>query len=157
MNHKLLCLILGAIVLAACAKKEEPAKPAAAPAPAPAPTAATPPPVSAGVTVAMVSLGKAIGGDKKVSAATESFAKDDTIYASVDTLGTGTVTLKARWTYHKNGQVAIVKEDTQTVAPAGPATTEFHISKPGGWPAGDYQVEVFLGDASAGVKKFVVK
>ena len=157
MNHKLLCLILGAIVLAACAKKEEPAKPAATPAPAPAPTAAPPPPVSAGVTVAMVSLGKAIGGDKKVSAATESFAKDDTIYASVNTLGTGTVTLKARWTYHKNGQVAVVKEDTQTIAPAGPATTEFHISKPGGWPAGDYQVEVFLGDASAAVKKFVVK
>ncbi len=38
MNHKLLCLILGAIVLAAYAKKEEPAKPAPAPAPAPAPS-----------------------------------------------------------------------------------------------------------------------
>jgi uncharacterized protein YfaS (alpha-2-macroglobulin family) len=26
---------------------------------------------------------------------------------------------------------------------------EFHISKPSGWPKGDYRLEVFLGDAES--------
>jgi len=147
-------LIAAAVALAACGKKEEPPKPAAAPAPPPlqAPVAAP-----AGVTVSTISLGKAIGADKKVSATTDAFGKSDTFYASIDTTGAGTATLKSKWTYHKDGKVALVKEDTQTIAPTGPATSEFHLSKPDGWPVGDYQVEVFVGEKSAGVKKFSVK
>jgi hypothetical protein len=156
MNTKTLyaILIAAAVALSACGKKEEPPKPAAAPVPPPvqAPVAAP-----AGVSVASISLGKAIGADKKVSAATDAFAQSDTFYASIDTTGTGTATLKATWTYHKDGKVAPVKEDTQTITPTGPATSEFHISKPDGWPVGDYQVEVFVGDKSAGVKKLSVK
>jgi hypothetical protein len=156
MNRKYLYVLLAsaALALAACGKKEEPPKPAAAPAP---PPAAAPAPAPAGVTVGMVSLGSAIGADKKVTAATESFAKGDTFYVSVDTTGAGTADLKAKWTYHKDGQVAVVKEDSQTINPTGPATSEFHVSKPDGWPTGDYQVQVFLGEQSVGVKKFTVK
>ena len=51
----------------------------------------------------------------------------------------------------------VVKEDTQTIAPTGPATSEFHVSKPDGWPVGECEVEVFANDKSAGVKKFSVK
>jgi hypothetical protein len=156
MNRKYLYVLLAsaALALAACGKKEEPPKPAAAPAP---PPAAAPAPAPAGVTAGMVSLGSAIGADKKVTTATESFAKGDTFYVSVDTTGAGTATIKTKWTYHKDGQVAVVKEDSQTINPSGPATSEFHISKPDGWPTGEYQVEVFLGDKSVGVKKFAVK
>ncbi len=111
----------------------------------------------AGVTSGAVSLGSAIGADKKVTTATDSFAKGDTFYVSVDTTGTGTAELKAKWTYQKDGQVAPVKEDTQTITPTGPATSEFHVGKPDGWPAGDYQVEVFLGDKLIATKKFTVK
>lgn len=156
MNPKLFYAILtaAAVALAACGKKDEPPKPAAAPAqpPVQAPVA-----VPAGVTVSAINLGKAIGADKKVSAATEVFSPADTFYVSVDTTGSGSATLKATWTYHKDGKVAPVKEDTQTIAPTGPATSEFHLSKPDGWPVGDYQVEVFVGDKSVGVKKFSVK
>lgn len=147
-------LTAAAVALSACGKKEEPPKPAAAPAP---PPAAAPAPAPAGVTAGMVSLGAAIGADKKVTTATESFAKGDTFYVSVDTTGAGTATLKAKWTYHKDGQVAVVNEESQTINPTGPATSEFHLSKPDGWPAGEYQVEVFLNDKSVGVKKFAVK
>jgi hypothetical protein len=143
-----------AVALAACGKKEEPAKPA----PAPAPTAApTPAPAPAGVAVSTVSVGKAIGADKKVSAATDSFAKGDTFYASVDTTGSGTATLKAKWTYLKDGQTAVVKEDSMTVNATGPATHEFHVAKPDGWPLGDYEVAVSVDDKPAGTKKFSVK
>ena len=152
----LLTLLTAAVlVLNACGKKEEAPKPEAAPAaPAPAPV---PPPPLVGVTVGTVSLGNAIGADKKVTQASEAFGKKDTIYASVDTTGAGTATLKARWTYRKDTQEAVVKEDTQTINPTGPATSEFHISKPDGWPAGDYQVEIFVDDKSAGTKAFTVK
>ena len=35
-------------------------------------------------------------------------------------------------------------ESEQTIAPTGSAATEFHISKPDGWPAGKYKLEVLL-------------
>ncbi len=150
------------MVLAACGKKEAaqaPATPAptAVPAPAAVPTPAAPPaPVSAAVSATTIGLGKAIGADKKISIPAETFAKGDTFYASIDTTGTGTATLKAKWTYHKGTQAALVKEDSQTITPTGPATSEFHVSKPDGWPSGEYQVELFLDDESIGVKRFTV-
>jgi hypothetical protein len=104
-----------------------------------------------------VTLGKAVGADKKVSAPTEVFAKGDTIHASIDTTGAGTATVVARWTYSKDGQTVPVKEETATITPTGPATTEFHISKPDGWPVGDYQVEVLVDGKSAATRSFKVQ
>jgi hypothetical protein len=143
--------MLAALILAlnACGKKEEAPKPQSIPAPTSVP--------AAGVTVLTITLGNAIGADKKVTQGADSFGKKDTIYASVNTTGAGTATLKAKWTYRTTGQEATVKEDTQTIAPTGPASSEFHISKPDGWPAGNYQVEIFVADKSAGTKTFTVK
>lgn len=115
------------------------------------------PAIPAAVTVKAVTLGKAIGTDKRVTAPASSFARTDTIYAAVETDGSGTAVLKARWTYHKGDKVAPVDENSQTLVATGPAVTEFHVSKPDGWPVGDYQLEVFLSDVSAGVHKFAVK
>jgi hypothetical protein len=143
--------MLAALILAvsACGKKEETPKPQS--------PAQVPPPATAGVTVAGIALGNAIGTNKKITQAADSFGRKDTIYASVDTTGAGNATLKAKWTYRKSGQEALVKEDTLTITPTGPASSEFHISKPDGWPAGDYQVEIFANDKSAGTKTFNVK
>ncbi|RPI46331.1 MAG: hypothetical protein EHM59_07720 [Betaproteobacteria bacterium] len=140
--------------IAGCSKEEPPPPPPApkAEAPAPAPAPAAP----AEVSVLNINLGKAIGPDKKVTTPTETFAKSDTIYAVIETQGAGNATLKAKWTYHKGDQTAVVDENTQTISATGPATTEFHISKPDGWPAGEYQVEVTLNDKPAGMKKFSV-
>jgi hypothetical protein len=116
-----------------------------------------PPATPAVVSVKTVTVGKAIGADKRVTAPASSFAKSDTIYAAVETDGSGTAVLQAKWTYHKGEKVAVVNENSQTLAATGPAVTEFHISKPDGWPTGDYQVEVFLNNASAGTQKFSVQ
>ena len=155
METRILCawLVSMALVLAACGKKEEPAP---APTPAPAPSV-EPAPAPAGIAVSSVTAGSAIGADKKVTVATDSFAPTDTMYVSVDTTGSGTANLSAKWTYHKGGKVAVVQEDSMTVDSTGPATHEFHVSKPDGWPAGDYQVEVMLDGQSAGTKKLTVK
>lgn len=146
-----------ALMLAACGKKEEPPPPpppAPAPTPAPAPAPAAAP---VGISVSTVTLGKAVGTDKKVSAAAESFAKGDTIHASIDTTGAGTATLVARWTYSKDGKTVPVKEESATITPTGPATTEFHVSKPDGWPAGDYQVEILVDGKPVSTKAFKVQ
>ena len=105
-----------------------------------------------------VTLGKAVGADKKVTSPTDTFAKNDTIYAAVETVGAGTASLVAKWTYSgKDGKSIPVKEDTATIASTGPATSEFHVSKPDGWPTGSYQVEVLLDGKSVNTKTFKVQ
>jgi hypothetical protein len=159
MQSKLRHLALAAaaaFALAACGKKEPPPPPPPVPAPAPAPAPA-PPPAPVGVTLSAVTLGKAVGADKKVTAATEAFAKGDTIHASVDTTGAGSATLVAKWTFTRDGKTVPVKEDSATITPTGPATTEFHISKPDGWPAGDYAVEILLDGKPVATKSFKVQ
>lgn len=150
-------LILGTgLGLAGC-KKEAPPPPPPPPAPAAAPKVEAPPPAPPAVSVANVTLGKAIGADKKVTAAADTFAKNDTIYAAVETTGSGNAELKAKWTFHKGDKAADVSESTETIAATGPAVTSFKVSKPSGWPPGDYQVEISLGGKSVSTKKFSVK
>ena len=108
-----------------------------------------------GVRVTDVTLGRSIGGDRSVTDRTETFKPNDTIYASVATDGTAQgVTLRARWTF-EDGQV--VDESSRTISPRGQERTEFHISKPDGWPAGRYKLEVFVNDQSAQTKEFQVR
>ena len=137
-----------AAALVACAKKEPPPPP-----PTPVPTVA-PTPVPFKVTT--VDLGTSIGDDKKVKEATATFGPKDTIYASIASEGVAPkVTLKARWTYGEKGQ--LVNEETRDLSPTGPAVTEFHITKPSGWPVGKYKVEVSADGNLAATKEFEVR
>ena len=109
---------------------------------------------AAAVRVTDITLGRSVGGDKAVTDRTDSFKPNDTIYASVATDGSAqSATLRAKWSF-EDGQ--LVDESTQTIAPNTRARTEFHISKPDGWPAGKYKVEVFLNDLAADTKSFTV-
>ena len=106
------------------------------------------------VRVSHIYLGRDLTADKMIGNRTDSFKPNDTIYASVATEGAApSTTIKARWTY-QDGQ--IVSESTQTIAPTGDARTEFHVSKPDGWPAGKYKIEVLVNGATAGTKEFEV-
>ena len=140
------------IALSACKRAETPpaAPPAIAPAPAPAP-----PPVPAPFRVSSVDVGNAIGADKRVTVPSATLAPGDTIYASVASTGAApSVTLVARWTY---GDGQLVNEQSTTIAPTGPAYSEFHIAKPDGWPAGTYKVEILANGTSVASKLFEVK
>ncbi|MDH5511691.1 MAG: hypothetical protein OEY27_00610 [Gammaproteobacteria bacterium] len=148
--HAFSLVLLLSVIATGCGKKESP--PAAA---VPAPVT-QPAPAPAGVTVSNISLGNAIGADKRVVASTSSFSKNDTVYASVETTGSGKATLMAKWTYHKGDMTAPVKENVMDIAADGPAVNEFHISMPTGLPPGNYQVEIFADNKSAGVSKFTV-
>ena len=89
--------------------------------------------------VSDVALGRSIGPDNRVVEEVGDFAPTDTIFASVETSGTGSGTLSARWTF-EDGQV--VDEGSQSVS--GASVTEFHVSNPAGWPAGHYEVVISL-------------
>jgi hypothetical protein len=107
------------------------------------------------IQVSKVDLGRNVGSDKRVTDPTTEFHPNETIYATVLTNGSApNATVTARWTY-QDGQ--IVEETTQAVAPGTDAATEFHISKPDGWPAGKYKLEVLVNGTPAATKEFEVK
>ena len=82
-----------------------------------------------------------------------SFAKTDTIHASVATDGGAAGNLTAKWSF-QDGQV--VDTQDKSVA-AGPQVTDFSISKPDGWPAGKYTLEISNGGMVAQTREFEVK
>jgi hypothetical protein len=118
---------------------------------------ASTPPVAAVAPfrVTELQLGNAIDASKNVPAPTQVFAAGDTIYAVVASEGASpSTTLAAKWTY-EDGQ--IVNEESITIAPTGPSATEFHISKPDGWPVGKYKVEITANNAPALSREFEVR
>lgn len=157
-----LTALVAAIALSACGKQPSPPQ-APASAPPAASTPAAPPPAASTpaapvTTVSSLVLGNALSGDGKITAPSTTFAPKDTIYAQVvtnSTGGAGTVSIVAKWTYDQGQPVS---QNTESVSTAsGTATTTFHISKPDGWPAGKYQVEISLDGKPASNATFDVK
>ena len=133
------------VLLVACGKKEPPPPP---------PPAALPPPAPALPSLSAITLGKTVGGDKRIAAPADTFSVRDTIYVSVATTGSADNTkLKAVWTMGNEK----VREDSTMVNLSGPADTEFHISRPKAWPKGNYQVTITLNDGASMARSFVVK
>ena len=151
LHMAVLAALLGSIALVGCKKKEEPVvatpPPMAEPAPLPPAPPATP------FSVASVALGNAIGADNTVATPLTTFAKGDTIHASVTTDGAAGK-LTAKWSHLDSSQT--VSEETRDV-PAGPQVTEFRVSNPGGWPLGKYKLEVSADGAVVSTADFEVK
>ena len=171
-NRKPLILaasLAAVLALSACGKKDD----AASSVPIPSPPAAQPihrgvrhPSMgsdmmpcqrlasTAEVTFGSVELGSTVDASNKIAAAGTSFAPKDTIYASVETNGNGNATVAAKWSY-QDGQV--VHEDSKTINATGTETTAFMISKPSGFPAGNYKVDISLNGNPVASKDFAVK
>ncbi|WP_426285888.1 hypothetical protein [Luteibacter sp. E-22] len=178
--------VAGLLVLTACGKKEEqqntapaaastapaatstapaPAAPApattaaAAPAAQPAAAPAAPAAATESLKVGSVTLGNAVGADKKVAKAKTAFAPTDkTIYASVATEGTTAgATLNAKWTYQDGDTTTTVSDISQSISTDGPAVTTFKIQNPNEWPEGKYKVTVSLNGQAVGNEAFEVK
>ena len=118
-------------------------------------TGSTTNPAATELAISEVQVGRKLSADKRVADATTTFSPRDTIYAVAVTQGSSpNATVTARWTYEDGGQV--VKEDSRSIAPSGNEATEFHISKPSGWPKGKYRVTLTVGGSSES-KDFEVK
>jgi hypothetical protein len=142
------------LVLAGCKKEPPPPPP---PPPPPVVQTPPPPPPPAPFRVTGATLGKSIQPDNRVQTATESFGPKDTIYLSVASEGMSPrTTLGVRWTYGPKD--VLVKEETATLTPPSekPMNTEFHVSKPSGWPPGAYKVALTVDGRPSQTKSFTV-
>ena len=142
---------LSLLVLSGCKKEEPPPPPPPPVAPAP-----PPPPPPAPFRVTGVQLGRGIQPDNSVQAVSATFAPKDTIYLSVTSVGMTPAALATRWTFGPKD--VLVHEETKSVSPASakPMRTEFHISKPSGWPAGNYKVVLTVDGQPSQTETFVV-
>ncbi len=156
MIKALASLLSFVVLVSACSKQEAPTtnsenKPVAESTPA-----ATAAPAAEDVKISSLKLGKSVSADNKIVADTVGFGTTDTIYAGVEVSGKGKAHLKATWTHIHGDEVSVVNEAEQSVDSNGIGATEFHISNPNGWPAGDYKVEVKLNDTLSETKTFSV-
>ena len=165
LNIAIAAALFGSLALVGCKKNQDEA--AATPPPAttePAPSTMpepepAPAPAAASASVTSVDLGSAIGADMKVASPSTTFAPTDTIYASVATATSDPAAsvpgkLTAKWSF-EDGQV--VNEESKDVNLGGDDSTEFHIAKPDGFPAGKYKVEISLDGNVVQSKDFEVK
>jgi hypothetical protein len=100
-----------------------------------------------------IQLGRGLNPDNTVSGHTTRFKPTDTIYVSVLTDNAGSGTVSARWTYAGR----VVSEPSKEVSYRGAAATEFHIQNSGGFPAGDYRVEIVLDGKPIATREFRVE
>lgn len=142
-------IAVSTLAAAGCRKDEVPPADSAAAAPAPPPAAA----------VTTIETGKHIDASKRIVDTASTFAPRDTMYVSVVTTNATANTMLKTVVTFQSGQV--VDSSSQAVAaptaPGGSSVTEFHLVKPGGWPVGDYTVEVWLDGQSAGTRTLTVK
>ena len=132
-------LVLALPTLASCNKKSE---------------SETMTPATA-IAVTTVDLGRSIGSDYRITEKMDTFTPKDVIYTTVITSGASpSAVLKATWTF-QDGQVVDTTE--RTIAPTGETATEFHITKPDGFPVGKYTLDVYLDGNKVQTKTFEVK
>ena len=102
--------------------------------------------------VASLQLGSALNSDKSIATHVTRFKPDQTVHVSVLTDGPGSGDITAKWMF--GGRV--INEETKDVSYTQGAATEFHINYAGGFPEGEYKVEVFVDGTSAGTRDFRV-
>lgn len=103
--------------------------------------------------VKTLQLGRSLNPDNSVGTHTTRFKPDDTIYVALlsEEPGEGTVTV--RWMF--GGQV--VSEAKKDVSYMRPAATEFHLQNSGGFPSGEYRVDILVNGQPAGSREFRVE
>jgi hypothetical protein len=132
----------------ACTREDVPPADSAAAAPAPPPPA----------MVTTIETGKHIDANKRIVDTTSAFAPNDTLYVSVVTANaTPTSTLKTQVTFQDGQVVDSTSQAVAAVDMSGSSVTEFHLTKPSGWPTGDYTIEIWLDGVSAGTRTVSVK
>jgi hypothetical protein len=103
--------------------------------------------------VKTLQLGKTLNPDNSVGTHTTRFKPDDTVYVSLVSEEPGEGTVTARWTF--GGQ--LVSEANKDVSYMRPAATEFHLQNSGGFPTGEYRVEILVNGQPAGSREFRVE
>ena len=102
--------------------------------------------------LANIQTGRALNPDRSIASITTLFKPNETIYVSVQTTGEAPGTIGVKWMY----QGRVVDEPVKQVDYDGPASTEFHLQNSGGFPEGDYSVEIIINGQQVGSRSFKV-
>ena len=105
------------------------------------------------LSVASIQTGRSLNSDKSVGTITTAFKPNDTIYVSVLTEGSGSGTIGVKFSF----QGRVISEPEKKVSYRGAAATEFHIEYSGGFPSGEYDIEVLFNGQPAGMRKVRVE
>lgn len=108
---------------------------------------ATPP-----LSLANIQIGRSLNPDRSVASITTLFKPSETVYVAVQTAEAGSGVVGVKWMFGTQ----VIDEPTKQVSYDGPASTEFHLQNSGGFPAGDYSVEIFLDGVPVGQRTFKV-
>jgi len=102
--------------------------------------------------LANIQTGRSLNPDRSIASITTLFKPSETIYVSIQTTGEAPGSIGVKWMY----QGRVVDEPVKQVDYDGPASTEFHLQNSGGFPEGDYSVEIVINGQQVGSRAFKV-
>ena len=104
------------------------------------------------LALANIQIGRSLNQDRSVASITTLFKSNETVYVAVQTADAGKGTISVKWKFGTQ----VIDEPSKQVSYDGPASTEFHLQNSGGFPPGDYSVDVFIDGAQVGTRAFKV-
>jgi hypothetical protein len=107
---------------------------------------------SGSLELANIQVGRSLNQDGSVASITTLFKPSETVYVSVQT-GAGKGVIGVKW---KFGDKVVAEPTKKVDYNSGPKSTEFHLQNSGGFPPGDYSVEIFIDGVSVGTRAFKV-
>jgi hypothetical protein len=102
--------------------------------------------------LANIQVGRSLNQDRSVASITTLFKPSETVYVAVQTTAAGKGTVSVKWKFGTQ----VIDEPSKQVSYDGPASTEFHLQNSGGFPPGDYSVDVFIDGVQVGTRAFKV-
>ena len=102
--------------------------------------------------LANIQTGRSLNPDRSIASITTLFKPSETIYVSIQTTGEAPGSIGVKWMY----QGRVVDEPVKQVDYDGPASTEFHLQNSGGFPEGDYSVDILINGEKVGSRSFKV-
>lgn len=102
--------------------------------------------------LANIQIGRSLNQDRSIASITTLFKPNETVFVSVQTTAAGKGIISVKWKFGSQ----LIDEPSKQVSYDGPASTEFHLQNSGGFPPGDYSVEIFIDGVSVGTRTFKV-
>ena len=102
--------------------------------------------------LANIQVGRSLNQDRSVASMTTLFKPNETVYVAVQTTAAGKGTISVKWKY----RTQVIDEPSKQVNYDGPASTDFQLTNSGGFPPGDYSVDIFIDGVQVGTRTFKV-
>jgi hypothetical protein len=102
--------------------------------------------------LANIQVGRSLNQDRSVASITTLFKPNEMIYVAIQTKAAGKGTISVKWKFGAQ----LIGEPSKPVSYDGPASTEFHMQNSGGFPPGDYSVDVLIDGVQVGTRAFKV-